>query len=42
MERKLLSHDMTFNNIISVILLVSIPLLLIKASAPWWAFILRL
>lgn len=37
MERKLLSHDMTFSRIISAVLLILVPLLLIKASAPWWA-----
>lgn len=37
MERKLLSHDMTFSRIICVVLLILIPLLLINTSAPWWA-----
>lgn len=40
MERKLLSHDMTFGKILSLALLVLFPLLLIKTAAPWWFYII--
>jgi hypothetical protein len=39
MERKLLSHDMTFARIINVIILTVFSLVFLKTSVPWWMYL---
>ncbi|HEY8999759.1 MAG TPA: hypothetical protein VIM89_00305 [Mucilaginibacter sp.] len=40
MERKLLSHDVTFGKILIVVIFIVFPLLIIKTSPPWWVYII--